>query len=384
MAGVLLIAEVSGEQLAATTAELVAEGGRLAKELGGGPVTVLLAGKNVQGLASSLGQLGAEKVQVADSQGPTPPSPLWLLAAAEQAAKQVGPDVILLTHAGGARDLGPSLAYRLGSGIVTDATALRVDSGELVITKPVFGGSAIAEFSIASTPQVVTLRPRAFESAEPPTAREANVEALAVSDAEGSVEVLEEIREQATTGPRLKDAKVIVSGGRGLGGPENWHVVDELAQLLGGAVGATRAVTDAGWVAPSLQVNRSCPPSSSASRSCAAETIPVCGDRHLAAVGRRGLQRGSGPWPGSDPDAHRAWRAARRRESGHPAGGPLYAAHGRWPGAELRRRVRLQRWRGARHDAGPHAPAHGVGRPRECHLPHGQWHARRPERHRRK
>src|SRR5439155_9341 len=145
--GVLLIAEVSGEQLAATTAELMGEGARLAKDLGGGPVTVLLAGKNIQGLASSPGQLGAERVLVADSQAPTPPSPQWLLAAAEEAAKQAQPDVILLTHAGGARDLGPSLAYRLNSGIVTDATALRVEGGELVISKPVFGGSAIAEFS---------------------------------------------------------------------------------------------------------------------------------------------------------------------------------------------------------------------------------------------
>src|SRR5437867_2604881 len=113
MPGVLLIAEVSGEQLPATSAELIAEGGRLAKELGGGPVTVLLAGKSVQSLASGLGQLGAEKVLVADSRGPTPPSPQWLLAAAELAANQTKPDAILLTHAGGARDLGPSLAYRL-------------------------------------------------------------------------------------------------------------------------------------------------------------------------------------------------------------------------------------------------------------------------------
>jgi electron transfer flavoprotein alpha subunit len=254
MPGVLLIADVSGEQLAATTAELVGEGARLTKELGGGPLTALLAGKNMQGLASGLGQLGVEKVLVADSQSATPPSPQWLLAAAEQAAQQAAPDVILLTHAGGARDLGPSLAYRLGSGIVTDSTALRVDGGELVITKPVFGGSAIAEFAIAGTPKVITLRPRAFETAEPPPAREAQVETLAVPDTDSAVEVLEEIREQATTGPRLKDAKVIVSGGRGLGGPENWHVVEELAQLLGGAVGATRAVTDAGWVPPSHQV----------------------------------------------------------------------------------------------------------------------------------
>jgi electron transfer flavoprotein alpha subunit len=254
MPGVLLIAETSGEQLGATTPELAGEGGRLAQQLGGGPVTVLLAGKNVQGLGSALGQFGVDKVLVADSHGPLPPSPRWMLAAAEQAAKQVQPDVILLTHAGGGRDLGPSLAYRLDTGIVTDSTALRVEGGDVIVTKPVFGGSAIAEFVISTSPKVVTLRPRAFESAEAPAAREAQVEALSVPESDGGVEVLEEVREQATSGPRLKDAKVIVSGGRGLGGPENWQYVEELAQVLGAAVGATRAVTDAGWVAPSLQV----------------------------------------------------------------------------------------------------------------------------------
>jgi electron transfer flavoprotein alpha subunit len=253
MPGVLVVAETSGEQLAATTAELVGEGVRLAADLGG-PVSVLLAGKNVQGLAASLGGLGAENVLVADSPSPTPPSPQWVLAAAAQAAKQVDPEAILLTHSGGSRDLGPSLAYRLDTGIVTDATALRVDNGEPVITKPVFGGSAIAEFTISTRPKVVTLRPRAFEAPEAPTARDAKVEGLTVDLPDPAIEVLEEIREQASSGPRLKDAKVIVSGGRGLGGPENWKYVEELAQVLGGAVGATRAVTDAGWVSPSLQV----------------------------------------------------------------------------------------------------------------------------------
>jgi electron transfer flavoprotein alpha subunit len=254
MPGVLLIADSVGEQLAPTTAELVATGSRLAKELDGGPVSVLLAGNNVQGLARSLGELGVERVLVADSSSPTPPSPQWVLAAAEQAANKSQPDVILLSHAGAGRALGPLLAYRLGSAIVTDATALRVEGGELVLTKPVFGGSAIAEFSISTTPKVATLRPRAFEAAESPAATEAQVEALEVPAAEQAIEVLEEVREQASSGPRLKDAKVIVSGGRGLGGPDNWHYVEEVAQILGGAVGATRAVTDAGWVPPSLQV----------------------------------------------------------------------------------------------------------------------------------
>ena len=251
MPGVLLVAEASGDQLVATTPELVREGVRLAADLGG-QVSVVLAGKNVGGLASGLGALGAEKVLVAESQAG--PSPLWLLAAAEQAAHQVNAEVILLTHSGVSRDLGPSLAYRLGSGIITDATKLRVEGGELVITKPVFGGSAFAEFSIETTPKVVTLRPRAFEAAAAPTPRDTQIETLNVPDGDGAIEVLEEVREQATSGPRLKDAKIIVSGGRGLGGPENWKYVDELAQVLGAAVGATRAVTDAGWVSPSLQV----------------------------------------------------------------------------------------------------------------------------------
>jgi electron transfer flavoprotein alpha subunit len=256
MSGVLVIAETSGEQLPPTTTELVAEGGRLAEQLSSGPLTALLVGNNIQGLAPSLGQMGVERVLVADSQGSLPPPPQWVLAAAEKAARQVEPDVILLTHAGTGRELGASLAYRLDTGIVTDCTALRVDGGELVITKPVFGGSAIAEFSIESSPRVATLRPRAFEAVEAPNAREAEVEPLSVDadDLDKTVQVLEEVREQTTSGPRLKDAKVIVSGGRGLGGPENWHFVEELAQVLGAAVGATRAVTDAGWVPPSLQV----------------------------------------------------------------------------------------------------------------------------------
>jgi electron transfer flavoprotein alpha subunit len=256
MSGVLVIAETSGEQLPPTTTELVAEGGRLAEQLSSGRLTALLVGNNIQGLAPSLGQIGVERVLVADSQGSLPPPPQWVLAAAEKAARQVEPDVILLTHAGTGRELGASLAYRLDTGIVTDCTALRVDGGELVITKPVFGGSAIAEFSIESSPRVATLRPRAFEAVEAPNAREAEVEPLSVDadDLDKTVQVLEEVREQTTTGPRLKDAKVIVSGGRGLGGPENWHFVEELAQVLCAAVGATRAVTDAGWVPPSLQV----------------------------------------------------------------------------------------------------------------------------------
>ena len=254
MAGVLLVADTSGEQLPPTLAELIAEGQRVASAIGSDAPAVALVGKNVQALATSLGELGVARVLVADSQSPLPPSPDWMLNAAEQAARQIQPDVILLTHSAIGRELASGLAYRLDTGIVTDCTALRVDGGDLVITKPVFGGSAIAEFGISSTPKVATLRPRAFEANESPSAVQAQVEALDVPVPDGQVELLEEVREQAASGPRLKDAKIIVSGGRGLGGPENWKFVEELAQVLGAAVGATRAVTDAGWVPPTIQV----------------------------------------------------------------------------------------------------------------------------------
>jgi electron transfer flavoprotein alpha subunit len=253
MPGVLLVILASGEQLPATTAELAGEGVRLAADLGG-PVTALLAGNNVQALAVGLGGLGVDKVLVADSQSSTPPSPDWLVSAAQQAARQTSPAAILLAHGGGGRDVGPILAYGLDAGMVTDATALRVEDGHLVATKPVFGGSAIGEFTITSAPAVVSLRPRAFEAPESPAAKDAQVEAVTLPEAAPAIEVLEEVREQATSGPKLKDAKVIVSGGRGLGGPENWQYVEALADVLGAAIGATRAVTDAGWVPASLQV----------------------------------------------------------------------------------------------------------------------------------
>jgi electron transfer flavoprotein alpha subunit len=257
MAGtVLVVLPASGAELAPTALEAVAAARRVADELGGATVAVLLAGKNVADAAPALGAQGADRVLLTEDTGPTldSASPEWLVDAATQAARRVQPDVILLPHAGPAREIGPRLAARLGTGIVTDSTAIRVQDGRLLFTKPVFGGSAVAEMAVTTSPQVATLRPRAFETDQAPSAREARVETLPLAAASDRVEVLEEVQGEVSTGPRLKDAKIIVSGGRGLGGPENWRYIEELAQVLGAAVGATRAVTDAGWVPPALQV----------------------------------------------------------------------------------------------------------------------------------
>lgn len=253
MPGVLIIAEVSGEELTPTLVELAVEGRRLADEMGQS-LTALLMGKVNEGAASGLGEYGVEQALVAEHEAPVPPAAEWLLAAAEAGANQVQPEVILLTHGGAGRDVAPSLAFRLGAGIVSDCTKLTVADGALVATKPVYGGSALSEQAITSTPKVATLRPRAFAPGEPVAGKQAPVERVAVPATEGRLQVLEQVRTDVGQGPRLKDAKIVVAGGRGLGGPENWKYVEELADVLGGAVGASRAVTDAGWVAPAHQV----------------------------------------------------------------------------------------------------------------------------------
>jgi electron transfer flavoprotein alpha subunit len=142
---------------------------------------------------------------------------------------------------------------------VTDCTDLNIDPDNrgLVMVKPVYGGSAMAEYSIGEArPQIATVRPRVFPAAEPESGRTAQVETLSVDlgSVTERVKIGDTIQAEATAGPRLKDAKIVVSGGRGMGGAEHWHNIDDLAEILGAAVGASRAVTDAGWVAPALQV----------------------------------------------------------------------------------------------------------------------------------
>lgn len=254
MSGVLTILVVFGEELLPTDRELLSEGRRLA-DASGGPLTAVLLGKDFAGVTRGLDAYGANRVLTAELDSPLPASPLWLLGQAEQVARQAEPQVVLLTHASPARELAVQLAFRLRTGVVTDATGLRVDGGSVVATKPIFGGSALTDLAVTATPAVITLRPRAFQEAEArPSAGQAEVDVLPAIPNDPRVEMLEQVTEQTSEGPQLKDATIVVAGGRGLGAPENWRYIEELAQVLGGAVGASRAVTDAGWISTAHQV----------------------------------------------------------------------------------------------------------------------------------
>ena len=252
--GVLVIAEPGESGLAPISAELLGIGRRLADELNA-PLSALLLGHNVENLANELGPLGADTVYLADDPSLANYEGEFASRVAEQAVRQTDPSILLLGQTPNGRDLAARLAFRLGTGLTTDCTNLRLDGETLIMTKPVYGGNAIAEYAISEArPQMATLRPRVVEGATPDSGRQAEVVRVEIPSDQPRARVVDTVMQVAAAGPRLKDAKVVVSGGRGLGGPDNWHVIEELAEPLGAAVGATRAVTDAGWVPASLQV----------------------------------------------------------------------------------------------------------------------------------
>jgi electron transfer flavoprotein alpha subunit len=251
--GVLVVAESVDGALSPISSELVGAGRRLADALGTSATAVLL-GSGVEAAAADLAALGPARVLVADDArlADLQPDTATDVLAAVVGAQQ--PAVVLFGHTPAYREAAIRLAYRLGTAITTDCTALCAEDGRVVMTKPVYGGAAVAEYTSDRSPTIATLRARAFEPAQPGGAPGEIAPLELPIELSSRTRVVETVREPVSSGPRLKDAKIVVSGGRGLGGPENWHVVEELAGALGAAVGATRAVTDAGWVPPSHQV----------------------------------------------------------------------------------------------------------------------------------
>ena len=217
----------------------------------GGDVTALVIGAGARDVA---GRIDVTRALVADDPSLSDYMAERYLPVVVAAVEQAQPDVVLFPHTLDWRELAPRAAFRLGAGLVTDCVALRREGDELLLTKPVYGGSVLAEYAISTTPAMATLRPRAFPAVEAGSGTADIAELRVEAPTAPRTKLVERSQAAATSGPGLKDAKVVVSGGRGLGGPENWHHVEELAQALGAAIGASRAVTDAGWVPAALQV----------------------------------------------------------------------------------------------------------------------------------
>lgn len=249
--GVLVFGEATEDgKLAPTTGELLAA----AKSLGGAATCALL-GAGVEGLAQECAALGADKVIVVDDPVLKDYQGDAYVPVGERICKEVDPLVVLFGQTMMGRDMAPRLAARLGTAVAMDCMELSLEGDKLHATRPCYGGNARARYTINGTPQLATLRAKAYDASEPDASRQAEV---VKQSADVSADV---IRARVTgrtkeevAGVRLEDAAVVVGGGRGVGSAEGFKSLEELAGLLGGAVGATRAVCDLGWYPVGMQI----------------------------------------------------------------------------------------------------------------------------------
>jgi electron transfer flavoprotein alpha subunit len=247
-AGVLVMAETGATGAPrAVCWELLGAARSIAGQVGG-HVTGLFVGAGIEGVAREWGTAGADRLLIVDDARLAVLVPAAAAAVLAQAIEAVKPAVVLVPGTTLGRDYAPLVAARLGIGLAADCVELEVADGELRALRPVYGGRAVSRVTFdGGQMAMVTVRPGSFDKATPglttPT-----VEMLApiLSDDDLGVSVLE-TSPKGAAGSRLDSAEIVVSGGRGLQKPEQFALVEDLAEALGGAVGATRAVVDAGW-----------------------------------------------------------------------------------------------------------------------------------------
>lgn len=242
---IIVFAEQREGRFKQSAFEVVRAGRTLADQLGG-ECGAIVVGADVGLIGGQLGGYGASRVIVVDDARLKQYSTTAYAKAIASVVRKEGSTVVLLPASSMGKDLAPRVAVRLDAGLAQDCIGLIVDNGELVATRPVFAGKALIDLKITSDIKVYTLRPNVF-SAGASSGESAPVENAAVDfiDADFSSAVKEV---QISEGrPDVTEANIIVSGGRGMKGPEHFHLIEKLADVLHGAVGASRAVVDAKW-----------------------------------------------------------------------------------------------------------------------------------------
>jgi len=255
--GVMTIAEQREGEIRKITYEIVSEGRRLADVLGQ-DLTVILLGSDIKDKAAELGHYGADKVLVAEDPRLEPYTTDAHVSVISELVKAADPSLLLLGASVQGKDLSARLSARLDIGMAQDCTALAMEDGALVATRPIYAGKAYAKVTFEnSLPQMATARPNVMSVSEPDTSRSAEVidAAFSLDDAELKTKVLDLAKDESGK-VDLTEADKIVSGGRGMKGPENYKILEDLADLMGASVGASRSAVDAGWRPHSDQVGQ--------------------------------------------------------------------------------------------------------------------------------
>lgn len=268
--GVFIYAQQVDNELSSIAFELIGKAKELAKDLGT-DVTAVLLGSNVKGLTDELGEYGADKVIVVDN----PELETYRTEPYAQALAAVineyKPEIMLVGATAIGRDLGPTVSARVATGLTADCTVLEIGDfpinpvgnqeqkhNQLLMTRPAFGGNTIATIACPDNrPQMATVRPGVMQKIAPIKGAKAEVIEFNPGFTPNNryVEIMDIVKEVKNTA-NIMDAKILVSGGRGVGSKENFKLLEDLAEVLGGTVSCSRAVVENGWLPVDLQVGQ--------------------------------------------------------------------------------------------------------------------------------
>ncbi|ATD56012.1 electron transfer flavoprotein subunit alpha/FixB family protein [Clostridium chauvoei] len=256
--GVWVFAEQREGELQKVSLELLGEGRKIADKLGV-KLTALLLGDNVKALAETLGKHGADEVLVAESELLKNYTTDGYTKVICDLASERKPGIVFIGATFIGRDLGPRVAARLSTGLTADCTGLdvEVENGDLLATRPAFGGNLMATIACPDhRPQMATVRPGVF-SKIPEEARDFNIEEVEVKLSESDIRTkIVEIIKETKDVVDISEANFIISGGRGVGSKENFALLEELAEVLGGTVAGSRAAVDNAWIEKDYQVGQ--------------------------------------------------------------------------------------------------------------------------------
>ena len=268
--GVFVFAQQVDNKLSGIAFELVGEGSRLAEKLGT-EVTAVLLGSGVASLADELAEYGADKVIVVDDPELKDYRTEPYAHALASVINEYKPEIMLVGATAIGRDLGPTVSARVKTGLTADCTLLEIGDfpvnpipgkeqkhNQLLMTRPAFGGNTIATIACPNTrPQMATVRPGVMQKLEPVKGAKAEVIEYnpGFTPDNKYVEILKVVKE-AKSAENIMDAKILVSGGRGVGSAENFKMLQDLADVLGGMVSCSRAVVENGWKPVDVQVGQ--------------------------------------------------------------------------------------------------------------------------------
>ena len=253
---VLIYAEQIGGKFRAAAYEAVCQGKKMAQELGGQAIAVGI-GSGIAEAAKDLGHYGADKVMVVENEKLKDFTvDAYGKAFAEVAGKN-DPAIVLMTATAQGKDMGGYASAALDAPVAADCTEWAIQDGKIQIKRPIYAGKAYITVNFAGESSVVSLRPKVFTPDEPDTSKSAEVESCDITLSDDDFRsVVKEIMAKASGKLDVSEADIIVSGGRGMKGPENFAALEDLAEALGAAVGASRSAVDEGWRPHSDQVGQ--------------------------------------------------------------------------------------------------------------------------------